>query len=349
MTVIANRASDDRVESILLGRSHAMQRVRARIAQMAPLGVSVLLTGPTGAGKELVARALHNASGRRGEFVGVNVCAIAEPMFEDTLFGHVRGAFTGALHDKRGHLAEADGGTLFLDEMGELSLANQVKLLRAIELGRYRPVGAQRDHQSHFRTLTATNADIESLVRQGRFREDLYYRLRGAALRVPALAERRDDIPELVHHFARSASLTHDVDVTPQALALLEAHHWPGNVRELRHVVECAVGSAEEPGRLSAYDVSLALEDHRGSLAGPRGDGEEGSAAFRSHAADAAALRGKLTAVLRDERGNVAGAAKRLGVSQATVYRWLRALGLPTPRYVRSKAESNAPRPPRPS
>jgi DNA-binding NtrC family response regulator len=346
MTVTATRASDDRVESILLGQSHAMQRLRARIAQVGPLGVSVLLTGPTGAGKELVARALHLASGRRGEFAGVNVCAIAEPMFEDTLFGHVRGAFTGAIHDKRGYFAEADGGTLFLDEMGELPLANQVKLLRAIELGRYRPVGAHHDHQSHFRTLTATNADIESLVRQGRFREDLYYRLRGSALRVPSLAERSDDIPELVHHFAKSASLTRDVDVTPQALALLQAHHWPGNVRELKHVVECAVGSAEAPGRLSAYDVSLVLEDHRGSLA-VRGEGAEANHALRSHASDAAALRQRLTAVLCGEQGNVAGVAKRLGVSQATVYRWLRALGLPTPRYARSKAESNAPRAPR--
>lgn len=344
MTIAVARPSDDRLDSILIGQSHVMQRLRARIAQIAPLGVSVLLTGPTGAGKELVARALHVASGRRGEFVGVNVCAIAEPMFEDTLFGHVRGAFTGAVRDRRGHLAEADGGTLFLDEIGDLSLANQVKLLRAIDLGRFRAVGAHRDQQSQFRTLAATNADIGALLRVGRFREDLYYRLRAAVLRVPPLAERYDDIPELVHHFGRSVCLTGDLDVTPEALAMLQGHHWPGNVRELRHVVECALGLADEPGRLTAYDVGAALDDQRTSIASLHGDQSDMNSEFRSYAGDAAALRRHLTAVLRDERGNIAEVARRFGVSQGTIYRWLRALGLPTPRYTRSKADGNAPR-----
>ncbi|MGH7649884.1 MAG: sigma 54-interacting transcriptional regulator [Gemmatimonadaceae bacterium] len=306
--------------------------------------MSVLLTGPTGAGKELVARALHVASGRRGEFVGVNVCAIAEPMFEDTLFGHVRGAFTGAVRDKRGHLAEADGGTLFLDEIGDLSLPNQVKLLRAVDLGRFRPVGAHRDHQSQFRTLAATNADIGALLRGGRFREDLYYRLRAAVLRVPALAERADDIPELVHHFGRAACLTGHLDVTPEALAMLQVHHWPGNVRELRHVVECALGLADEPGRLTAYDVGAALDDHRASSESLHREPSDIDTDFRSYAGDAAALRRQLTAVLRDERGNIGEAARRFEVSQGTIYRWLRTLGLPTPRYTRSKADGNAPR-----
>jgi len=342
MTSAVTRPSDTPFGSMLIGQSHAMQRLRARIAQVARLGVPVLVTGPTGAGKELVARALHAASGRRGNFVDVNACAIADSMFEDALFGHVRGAFTDAVRDKRGHLAEADDGTLFLDEIGDLSLVNQVKLLRAIDLGRFRPVGASRDAQSQFRTLAATNADLEALVRAGRFREDFYYRLRAAVIRVPPLAERREDIPELVYHFARLSSQSWELQVSSHAMAVLQAHHWPGNVRELRHVVECAIGLADEPGRLSAYDVGAALDDQ--CLLRSRTDTTDGYPAFRSFAGDAAALRRHLISVIRDEHGSITAAAKQFRVSPGTVYRWLRALGIPTPRYTRSKAAANAPR-----
>ncbi|HEX5180124.1 MAG TPA: sigma-54 dependent transcriptional regulator [Gemmatimonadaceae bacterium] len=341
---IAVRRPDDRSESALIGQSEAMQRLRARIAQVARMHVPVLIIGPTGAGKELVARALHGASGRQGEFVAVNVGAIADTIFEDSFFGHVRGAFTNATGNKLGHLAEADAGTLFLDEIGDLSFPNQVKLLRALDLGYFRPLGAERDRRSNFRTLAATNADIEGLVRQQRFREDLYHRLGAAVLRVPALADRPEDIPELVHYFARSVSLTHKLEVSPQAVAMLQAHTWPGNVRELRHVVEYATGLAEEYGCLSAWDVGVALHDHGTSDRAMRGDSVAMSPELRSYSVDAAALRRHLALVIHEERGSIPETARRLGVSQGTIYRWLRRLGLPTPRYVRSKSDRNAPR-----
>jgi len=342
MTTAIARASDDRLDAVLIGQSLVMQRLRTRISQLAPLGVSVLLTGPTGAGKELVARALHAASGRRGDFVGVNVCAIPEPMFEDTLFGHVRGAFTGAVCNRRGSLAEADGGTLFLDEIGDLSLTGQVKLLRAIDLGLFRPIGAQRDEQSQFRTVAATNADIERLVRSGGLRQDLYYRIGGARLQVPSLAERLDDIPDLAHYFARAACLGQNVEIAPRALAMLQTHAWPGNVRELRHVVECAVGQAPEKGKLSAYDVAFALDSHQASIDAGSVDAADTNRSFRSYTGDVGELRLALAGVMSEEHGNIVAVAMRFRVAQSTIYRWLRALGLPTPHYTRSKMQGNA-------
>lgn len=344
MTIVMPRSNDEGLDTILIGQSLVMHRLRARIAQVAPLGVSVLLTGPTGAGKELVAHALHLAGRGSGPFVPVNVCAIAEPMFEDALFGHARGAFTGAVGDRPGHLAEADGGTLFLDEIGDLSVGNQVKLLRAIDLGRFRPVGARRDHESSFRTVAATNANVESLVRAGRFREDLYYRLSAVVLRVPPLADRREDIPDLVHHFARAAFLGRDIRISTEAVAALQGHDWPGNVRELRHVVEYTIGLASEQGSLSADDVGAALEDHRVSISALSGHLADAPPTFRSYERDAVELRRVLSATLREEQGSIAATARRFAVTKGTIYRWLRAVGLPTPRYTRLKPRGNSAR-----
>src|SRR3954470_19051267 len=194
------------IGSAIVGDSSAIQQLRALIATVAPTRLPVLVEGPTGSGKELVAAALHQASGRRGRLVAFNVCAIGDALFEDALFGHVRGAFTGAANDSAGFLREADAGTVFLDEISGLPWALQAKLLRAVETGEFRPVGAARDARSDFRVVAATNEHLDDLVECGRFRADLKHRIGGVVISVPTLAERVDDIPDLTRYFARRAT-----------------------------------------------------------------------------------------------------------------------------------------------
>src|SRR5512146_522674 len=185
-------------DSPLIGDSKPMQRLRALIARVAPTKVPVLIEGETGTGKELVAASLHKQSRRDGAFVAFNVCALSDSMFEDALFGHAKGAFTGAVGESLGFLREANGGTAFLDEISGLPLAQQAKLLRALETGVVRPIGSARDAITDFRLIAATNERVDDLVDQGRFRPDLAHRLRGLVLTLPTLAERVDDIPALV-------------------------------------------------------------------------------------------------------------------------------------------------------
>src|SRR6185436_15443756 len=189
--------------SSLLGESPVMCRVRALIAMVAPTRLPVLVHGATGTGKEIVAAAIHAESGRRGAFVAFNVCAIGDSMFEDALFGHVRGAYTGAVQDAQGFLREANSGTAFFDEISGLALPLQAKLLRAIELGVFRPIGARHDATSDFRVVAATNEHIHDLVANGRFRADLAHRLGGVVIDLPPLAERVEDIGLLARHFVR--------------------------------------------------------------------------------------------------------------------------------------------------
>ncbi|HEY0779190.1 MAG TPA: sigma 54-interacting transcriptional regulator [Gemmatirosa sp.] len=270
--------------AILLGDSRPMRHLRAAIARLGPSALPVLITGPTGAGKELVARGLHVASRRLGGLVAFNVCAVGDALFESAVFGHVRGAFTGAVADSPGYLAEADRGTAFLDEVGALSLGAQAKLLRAVELREFRPVGAARDRRSDFRLVSATNENIEVLVRAGRFRADLAERLGGVVLDVPPLAARREDIPALVMHFAAAAADATAttprhvgsanrpvvgasvVEFSPEALGLLQAHAWPRNVRQLRHAVERAL--AWSPGGCVDAATVRAILPHMAPSAG---------------------------------------------------------------------------------
>ncbi|HET9627182.1 MAG TPA: sigma-54 dependent transcriptional regulator [Kofleriaceae bacterium] len=249
----------------LIGASAAMQRVFAVIARIARTDVSVLVTGETGTGKTAVARVIHGESARAaGPFVAVNCAALPEPLLESELFGHVKGAFTGATSDRAGLFAEAHGGTLLLDEIGEMSPALQAKLLHVLESGQIRPVGSTRERAVDTRVIAATHRDLHQRIADGTFREDLLYRLDLVTIEIPALRNRRDDIPGLLEHFIAAARRRHPSSLVTafsrDALARLLDYAWPGNVRELAHVVErcvllgdgAAVSEAELPPRIRA-------------------------------------------------------------------------------------------------
>jgi serine/threonine-protein kinase PknK len=298
----------------IVGESEAMRRLRALIDAVAPTRLAVLIEGPTGSGKELVAAAIHTRSRRRGPFVPFNVCAIGDTMFEDALFGHVRGAFTGAFHDAPGFLREADGGTVFMDEVSGLAPQLQAKLLRAIETGVFRPVGAKRDAQSEFRVIAATNERLDALVAAGRFRLDLSHRLSAAVITVPTLAERLDDVPLLVRHFLDRGGYPH-MGFDAQTIRVLQRHTWPGNVRELRHVVEWA--AAFSNGHLRADCLQDALA-------------RRATDASRRAASDQLE-REVVRELLERHAWNTEVAAKQLGVHRATLYRRMKRLGLTPP------------------
>lgn len=301
-------SDDPRISGLLLGHSPAIRRVRWLIAKLARTQLPVLISGPTGTGKELVAQALHMASERTGQLVPCNVCAVADGLFESTLFGHVRGSFTGAVSDVAGMLLEANGGTVFLDELSGLGVAAQAKLLRAVETRAFRPVGARADRRSDFRLVAATNEDLPTLVAAGRFRSDLLYRLGAAIIELPSLESRRSDIPLLARHFAGSSG------ISAAALTVLTERQWPGNVRELRGVVECAVALADG-GEVPLAVVSEVLHLRATST---RDD------TVRSRGARDLESEDVLYAVLRSHNGDVEAAAAELGVHRATMYRRLR-------------------------
>jgi two-component system NtrC family response regulator len=308
-------ATDRGLAALLIGESAPMRRVRELVRRIAPSSLPVLIQGPTGSGKELVARALHLASGREGAFVAFNVCAIADGMFEDSLFGHVRGAFTGAIGDSPGYLLEGHKGSVFLDEISGLSLASQAKLLRAIETKEFRPVGSRADRRSDFRLVSATNEILDDIAGSGRFRNDLLFRLRGVLIEVPSLSERPSDIPLLARHFA-AGTLTASGKpalIANDAVDLLARHHWRGNVRELKAAVECATALTD--GEL----VTRTELVRSGALCA------NATNAVSSRRVDFAARR--LLEVLNETEWDVDRAAAILGVHRATVYRRLERMG----------------------
>jgi two-component system, NtrC family, response regulator HydG len=229
----------------IVGKSPAMMSVFELIKVIAPASANVLICGESGSGKELVARALHNEAPRKNmPFIAINCTALPENLLESELFGHIKGSFTGAISDKKGLFEEAHGGSLFLDEIGDMSLQLQAKLLRVLQDRQIRPVGGNNLKDIDVRLIAATHRDLKIMVKDGKFREDLFYRLNVVPLRVPALRERAEDIPLLVESFIKKFALRNNSKVTSvsaDAMAILMAHPWPGNVRELENVIERAI------------------------------------------------------------------------------------------------------------
>ena len=302
----------------LVGRSPAMLEVYKKIAMVADSRSVVLITGESGTGKELVARAIHQNSARAQErFMAVNCGALTESLLETELFGHVRGSFTGAYENKRGILEEASSGTVFLDEVSEMSRSLQVKLLRAIEEQEVRRVGGADTIHIDVRFIAATNKPLDELVKQDKFREDLYYRLRVVEVDLPPLRERSEDLPLLIEHFLKRHSQERGLSysVSPEALAALVGYGWPGNVRELENALESAV-ALNRSGTLTPDDLPPKLR------AAPR----NGNSADELYA-DLPSLdelkKRYLTFVLRLSAANKAKAADILGISRKTLYNFL--------------------------
>ncbi|OGN42940.1 MAG: sigma-54-dependent Fis family transcriptional regulator [Caulobacterales bacterium RIFCSPHIGHO2_01_FULL_70_19] len=339
----------------LVGQSAPMRLVRSLGQRAAKSTIPVLITGESGVGKEVIARALHGASDRAGKpFVAVNCGALPANLVESILFGHEKGSFTGA-HDKHlGKFAEANGGTLFLDEIGELPLDMQVKLLRALQEGEIDPVGAKRAVKVDVRIVSATNRDLAEQVREGRFREDLFYRLNVFPIEAPALRERREDIPALVEHFIARFNVEEGKRVagcTGETLALLCDFDWPGNVRQLENAVYRAIVLADAPF-LQPHDFPAISGKTATLLLGEQGKGEDGGVAegsAGSAAPDLPALpdtpirildeRGHLRTLEEIERdliqhaievyaGHMSEIARRLGIGRSTLYRKVREQGL---------------------
>ncbi len=305
--------------SRIVGASPAIEKVRELIAKVAGVPSPVLILGETGTGKELVARAIHEAGEAEGApFVAVNCSAVPRELFESELFGHVRGAFTGAVRDKPGYFELAVGGTLFLDEIGELPLELQPKLLRALDEQAVTRVGATRPVETPLRVIAATNRELQREVAAGRFREDLFYRIRVVEISLPPLHRRREDVPLLVEHLlGRLGGRLKRIfrGVAPEAMRALMAARWPGNVRELENVLERAL--------LLAEGESLELEDLPGDLTGrlaPAIESDDLRAAVRAYEGH------HIRQVLAAAGGNREEAARRLGIDPSTLYRRLKEL-----------------------
>ena len=306
----------------IVGSSSQMLEVYKAVARVAPSRSTVLIRGESGTGKELIAKAIHYNSPRSDRpFVAIDCGALAETLLESELFGHVKGAFTGAIAAKNGLFEQAHGGTCFLDEIGDVSLNTQGKLLRVLEEHEIRAVGGTESRKVDVRVIAATNKDLEAFVQAGKFREDLYYRLNVVSLVLPPLRERQEDIPLLATYFLRkyaeenNKTISH---ISQQAMVFLEAYNWPGNVRELENVIERAVALTPNPVLLPEDlppKLKEQFEDVKGELAGKLLNLREFE---RRH----------IERVLRETRGNKKLAAELLGINRRTLYRMAKRYGI---------------------
>jgi DNA-binding NtrC family response regulator len=330
----------------IVGEAPALREVLARVEQVAPTASTVLLRGETGTGKELVAHAIHINSPRESKpFVRVNCAALAPGVLESELFGHEKGAFTGALVRKAGRFEMANGGTLFLDEVGDLPAEVQVKLLRVLQEREFERVGGTETLKTDVRVISATHRDLETLIREGKFREDLYYRLSVFPVTLPPLRERAEDIPRLAEHFVAKFSRTIGKGVRgidAQGTAELQAYAWPGNVRELENVIERAIIVARGDS-IGAQDLDFG---RRGRTPAPVGAAPSGPLQVGASAPVAAQAAGpssaprslgarlleeerrEIIAAIEGSRGSISAAARTLGVNRSTLYYRLRKLGL---------------------
>ncbi len=337
--IAQNRALQQRLDDLLrqgemIGVSPAFRRMMTLVEQVADSSATVLIQGESGTGKELTARAIHNRSGRRdGPFVAVNCAALPETLLESELFGYEKGAFTGAAGRKEGRFELADGGTLFLDEVADLSPVTQPKILRVLQEGEFQRVGGTKTIRVDVRIVTATNQDLATLVREKRFREDLFYRLNVITIVAPPLRDRREDIPVLAQHFLRVYAAKNNRRLegfSEEALSCLEAYAWPGNVRELENVVERAVvlargarvETAELPDTVVDRSVMVVPDEEAG---GQEGTGKEAFFKIKVGTPLAEVEQRVLEETLRLTRGNKALTARMLGIDPTTVFRKLKA------------------------
>jgi two-component system, NtrC family, nitrogen regulation response regulator NtrX len=333
----ALRARVDRAHT-MVGESYAMRRLRDQVAMAAPTNGRVLIFGENGTGKEMVARTIHSTSRRRqSAFVELNCAAIPEELIESELFGHVRGAFTGAVADRRGKFEAADGGTIFLDEIGDMSLKTQAKVLRVLQEQTMEAVGGGSRIRVDARVLAATNKDLQAEIRAGAFREDLYFRLNVIPIFVPPLRERKEDIALLADHFMAEFAREYGRKLKgfdPEALASLERYSWPGNVRELRNVIERLMIMV--PGdSITREDLSF-LEHGPVEPVAPPPPAER----LTLHEARERFERDLILRTLAEQQGNMSRTADVLGVERSNLYRKMRAFGIAPAR--RSEAEEEA-------
>ena len=306
----------------IIGQSGLMRRVIQTCRQIAPTDATVLIEGESGTGKELIAKALHNNSPRKDRnFVALNCAALSEGILESELFGHEKGAFTGAVTARKGRFEHADGGTLFLDEVGDMPMATQIKLLRVIENGEIVRVGSNDPRRVDVRLLSATNRNLEDLIRAKQFREDLYFRLKVVRIVLPPLRDRREDVPLLTEHYLKRLAAEHSkpvTGITPEAQRVLDAYAWPGNVRELINTLETMVVLAQKP----VLDVADIPPEIRPSAAPPP------EAGLRAGMTLGEAERQLIERTLEMTKGNRSQAAAALGIGQRTLYRKIKEYGM---------------------